>query len=67
MPRGRPKKVAMLSINDAARAVGCHPNTVRKWIRLNEIQYQRLPSRNYKIKLDDLKEFVLRKYGIKMP
>jgi excisionase family DNA binding protein len=66
LPRGRPKKVAMLSINEAAKVVGCHPNTVRSWVRLNQIPYQRLPSRNIKIKPDDLKDFVWRRYGIKI-
>jgi excisionase family DNA binding protein len=66
LPRGRPKKVAMLSINEAAQTVGCHPNTVRSWVRNSELPHQRVPSRNIKIKLEDLKEFVLRKYGIEI-
>jgi excisionase family DNA binding protein len=66
LPRGRPKKVPLLSPSEAAKVVGCHPNSVRTWIRNNEIPYQRYPNNRIKIKSDDLKKFVKDKYGLEI-
>jgi len=59
------KKTEMLSPSDVAKFVGCHPNTVRGWIRNGEIEYHRNPRNRYiTISKHHLVKFMRRVYGV---
>jgi excisionase family DNA binding protein len=61
----------MLTVQDAAEKIGCHPVTIRRAIRSGDLQAMKLTptsSRSqYRIRPDDLERWVLRSSPLGKP
>ena len=47
----------MLKVKEAAEKLNVHPNTIRNWIKAGELKAMDI-GKGYRIKEDDLNEFV---------